>query len=430
MSTLNASRDAIAPASVPTPTLATVLAHVLADPALTARQRQDTASAIRTVAKAFGRPAGEISARPADLRARLTGFAPAMAGLSERRWRNALSLTRSALKSAGLARMAARSSAPFAPAWTTLIRLFDGKHDAIPLCRLARYCSARGIAPADMDDAAFRAFGRDLVEGGLIDRPHKVLQRAAVVWNKAATALPAWPGQPITVPDRRQTTILPWSVFPASLEADVQAYLDRLAGKDVLDELDFRPLKPASLQTQLYRLRAYLAALVHRGRDPRTVARLRDVVAVDTVKDGLRYFIKPGRDASTSRAYDIASTIVPMAKHWAGVGAGHLAALRAICKRLQPRRTGMTEENQRRLRPFDDPAKARALATLPMKLVAELAGKAPTRTAALSVQTALAIELLLMQPIRLTNLAHLELGRHLIRSGKRTRCSSPSPARR
>jgi integrase len=433
MSTLDASRRAIAPASAapasapaPTPTLATVLAHVLADPALTARQRQDTASAIRTLAKAFGRPLDELSAHPAELRARLAGFAPTMAGLTKTRWRNALSLLRGALKSAGLTWMAARSRAPLAPAWTALIRLFDGKHQAIPLCRLARYCSARGIAPADVDDTVFQAFGRDLAEGSLIGQPHKVLQRAAIVWNQAASRRPAWPGQTVAVPDRRRTYILPWTAFPASLEADVQAYLDRLAGKDILDELDFRPLKPASLQTQQYRLRAYLAALVHRGRDPQTITRLRDVVAVDTVKDGLRYFIKPGRDASTSRAYDIASVVTPMARHWAGIDEQDLKALRAFCKRLQPRRTGMTVENQKRLRPFDDPTKARALITLPVTLLAEMAGKVPTRREALVMQTALAIELLLMQPIRLKNLAHLELGRHLIRNGKRMQLAIPS----
>jgi integrase len=40
----------------------------------------------------------------------------------------------------------------------------------------------------------------------------------------------------------------------------------------------------------------------------------------------------------------------------------------------------------------------------------------PSRAEALQVQTALAIELLLMMPVRITNLAGLELERHLIRS--------------
>ncbi|MBV9785158.1 MAG: hypothetical protein JO264_15210 [Acidisphaera sp.] len=47
-----ASRRAIAAGEHPT--LATVLAHILANPALTLRQRQDRASAIRTIAKARG----------------------------------------------------------------------------------------------------------------------------------------------------------------------------------------------------------------------------------------------------------------------------------------------------------------------------------------------------------------------------------------
>ena len=172
------------------------------------------------------------------------------------------------------------------------------------MCRLARYCSRHDIAPAGVDDAVLQAFARDLEQGGLIAHPHQVVQRAAVVWNQAAATLPAWPGRTLTVPDRRRTTILPWSAFPPSLEADVQAYLNHLAGKDLLDERDFRPLKPESLQTLQYRLRAYLAALVRRGHDPQTITRLRDVVAVATVKNGLLAFVQPGPDASTSRAYD------------------------------------------------------------------------------------------------------------------------------
>ncbi|MBV9783726.1 MAG: hypothetical protein JO264_07890, partial [Acidisphaera sp.] len=107
MSTLAASRKAIAAGKHPT--LATVLAHVLADPALTLRQRQDRASAIRTVTKALGRPPDEMSADIRELRAGLKGFAPAMTGLSERRWCNALSLLRRAIASAGISLIPVRS---------------------------------------------------------------------------------------------------------------------------------------------------------------------------------------------------------------------------------------------------------------------------------------------------------------------------------
>ena len=76
------------PALPDRPTLAHVLEQILADAGLTARQRQDIASALRTCAKALGRPLDDIPAHPQFIRERLKNFAPAMAGLTEPRWRN------------------------------------------------------------------------------------------------------------------------------------------------------------------------------------------------------------------------------------------------------------------------------------------------------------------------------------------------------
>src|SRR5208282_5582402 len=86
-------------------------------------------------------------------------------------------------------------------------------------------------------------------------------------------------------------------------------------------------------------------------------------------------------------------------------------------RRLDPGRGGLTEKNRGRLRQFNDPAHVKALVTFPQRLVAELRRKqAPTRSDALQVQTALAIELLLMIPIRIGNLANLDLERHIVRT--------------
>ncbi|MBV9783696.1 MAG: site-specific integrase, partial [Acidisphaera sp.] len=366
-----------------------------------------------------------------ELRAGLKGFAPAMTGLSERRWCNALSLLRRAIASAGISLIPVRSREPFASEWTAIFRPPLAKHACIALSRFARYCSERGITLADVDDRVFQAFGRDIEADSLVMHPHTVHQRAAVVWNQLATLLPGWSGRSVSVPDYRRTYILPWAAFPASLLADVEAYHHHLAGPDLLEERDFQPLKPASLQTSLYRLRAYLAALVHRGRDPQTLQQLGDVVPVAVVTDGLRFFRDRDPDGWTSRAYDIACMITPMARHWVKVEPDHLKSLQGLCRRLKPRRQGMTQKNRERLRQFDDPATVAAFVSLAPRLVAEVTKAArvtkrlPTRAEALIVQTAVAHELLLMVPIRLKNLAHLDLDRHLIRTGTPTQLSIP-----
>ena len=111
MSTVLASRMPH-PALPARPTLANVLELILADPDLASRQRQDMASALRTIAKALGRPPTEVPAHPLYLWERLQKFAPAAVGLTEGRWRNVRSSVRAALKRVGLAYVPGRYREP------------------------------------------------------------------------------------------------------------------------------------------------------------------------------------------------------------------------------------------------------------------------------------------------------------------------------
>ena len=399
------------------PTLADVLRHVADDPSLTARQRQDLASALRTLAKALARPLAELPAHPGELRARLKGFAPAMAGLSERRWHNVLSLVRRALQQVGIKPAAGRRGRPFAPAWAALLVPLTLRDGRAGLSRLARYCSDQGIHPGEVDDTTFAALLVDLETVSLRNSPRRVQRSAILVWNRMVANRPEWPQRPVAVPSYRHRYSLPWGSFPASLRADVDAYLDHLAGKDLLAELDFRPLRQTSIDCKSRELRAFLSALVVGGRDPASLRTLADAVAVDAAKLGLRVFLDCAADKSTAQAGRMAAMLRTVARHWVKVEPAHLATLRAICKRLDRPQVGMTVKNRTRLRQFDDPASVRALLCLPEKLVtaATRAGP-PTRELALQVQSAVAIEILLMLPLRLKNLTELDLERHLVRS--------------
>ena len=220
------------------------------------------------------------------------------------------------------------------------------------------------------------------------------------------------------MPSYSRTYALPWNRFPASLEQEVEAYLARLAGSDILEEIDFRPLQPTSLKTIHYELSLYVSALVYRGRDPQTLRTPADVVALGVVKDGLRFFLDRLNDKPTAQVIRIARRLSYVAQHWVKVEVTHLAALKAICRRLELKHhQGMTEKNRARLRQFDDPAALLRLLRLPQTLEDLVVRcEAPGRSEALMLQTALAIEILIMHPIRRCNLAGLHLERHLVRS--------------
>jgi integrase len=399
------------------PSLAQVAEQIAADESLTRRQQQEMCSALRTVGRAIGRRLEEIPANLRQLRERLAAITPAMAGVSHGRWNNALSLTRGALKHVGLATIPGRSTEPLRPEWQDLFRHLNDRRLREGLSRFARFCGSRGIPPLEVDDTVATAFLGALENDGIIRKPRQVHRTMCISWNRAANTLATWPQSRLIVPQYKQRYSLDWDDFPRPLAIEAAAYFERLAGKDLLAELDFRPLRPTSIDTYGRLLRAYLSALVHRGRDPQSLRSLSVIVEVGTVKDGLRFFLDRAGGNKTKQAYNIARMLTALARHWVKVDANHLEKLRKICSALEMRQKGLTAKNRDRLRQFDDRSNVQALITLPQRNVRDDL----SRTAALEVQSALAVELLLMIPMRIGNLASLDLEHNIVRTRARGR---------
>jgi hypothetical protein len=344
-----------------------------------------------------------------------------MVGLSPTRWRNVLSLIRFALKRAGLTRMPGRHSQSVAPAWVDLFRQLNDRRSRIGLSRLAHYATQCGVDPENIDDSFMVSFRDSLLHDSLVNTPLDIYRRTCVLWNHAAATNPAWPNVILFVPQHRIAYTKPWAIFPRSLRAELQNFLDHLAGRDILADRDFKPLRPTSVKNREFQLHQFVSALVHRGHRPEDLRLFADLVAIPTVKDGLRFFIDRANGKSTQQTHHIACTLKAIARHWVKVDAAHLNELRALCRRLDPGKVGLTERNRARLRQLDNPANVRALVMLPQRLADVASHGPPTRARALMVQTALAIELLLMVPMRISNLAGLDLDRHIVRGRGRGR---------
>jgi integrase len=400
--------------------LADLMREISSDPSLSPRQRQDTGSALRVVGRVLARPLEEIPAQPGQLRERLATMTPAMAGVSKGRWANILSLTRAALARAGLSKVPGRSSEPLTPEWQDLFRHLNHRRMREGLSRFARHCSAQGIAPGEVCDAVADMFLTAVAEEALLRNPRQIHRTMCITWNRAAALIADWPPTRLTVPQYRDSYSLPWESFPASLRTELEAYFDRLSGKDLLAELDFQPLRPASIRTYRTLFRAYVSALVHRGRAPAGLQSLADVVVVDTVKEGLRFFLDRAGGRPTKQSYNVARMLTAMARHWVKADAAHLEQLRGICRRLEPDKSGLSDKNRQRLRQFDDPQNVGALLTLPPRIHTRQSRRSThTVRDALDVQSALAVELLLMVPMRIGNLASLNLDQNILRTRSR-----------
>jgi integrase len=408
------------------PTLAQLRERILADQTLPLPRRRDVASALRSLAKALRMPPELLPADPLSLRAALKGLTPAMSGTQPPRWRNMLSLTRFALTHAGLITLAGRFEQTPSARWVTLLAALpillplpsgaDRPDSArYSLSRFARYCTAAGVEPEQVDDAVLAQFLADLGVRSLVLNPSRVHRDTAVQWNRAAATLPCWPQQRLSVADNRPTYALPWDTFPASLKRDVDAWLDWLGSTDLSIDRDFRPLRPASIKTRTRQMHEYLSALVLQGEDP---AQLPDLAAAVTMKraaSGLGFFYDRAGGKPSVHGGQVAGVVLSIARHWAKLPAAEIEAIKRIARRITLHRNGMTERNKVRLRAVDDAGRLQDLLRLPEFIRAEVVrDQPPTQSLALRLQTAVAIELLIMAPVRIKNLAALKVGVHLL----------------
>jgi hypothetical protein len=163
--------------------------------------------------------------------------------------------------------MPGRRLHPLAPAWAVLAATLSSRYGRAMLSRLMRWASAENIDPERLDQAAMDRFGAALMHDSFHQNPRDCWRRAVVAWNAAVEGASGWPQHRLTPPPSRERYVLALEAFPASFQADVQAWLDRLAGRAGLDVGPIKPLRPATIDKSRFALRQLGSALVASGRD-------------------------------------------------------------------------------------------------------------------------------------------------------------------
>ena len=406
------------------PSLASLLA-ALAAMALPPRRVADLCSAVRSLCRVLGKTPAEVPADPGVLGRALRRALPATAGISPARWANIKSLVLQALRLTGCRVLPGRSLHPLTPAWAALDALLPTRYDRAGLSRLMHYCAGQGIPPDAVDQAVFDRFGAAILNDSFIRNQRVAHQTAARLWNRAVATIPGWPQQPIIQPRYAKPYVLRLDVFPASFQDEVEAWLRRLAGEGPLEEGPLRPLRPRSLEQRRFYLRQAASALVHSGRDPASIAGLGDLVTVEAMQAILRFFLARSGNKPTSQIHGLATHLKAIARHQVGATPAVLEQLGRMVRRVAPPQNGLALKNRLALKQFEDPELLRRLVRLATEIYATLppAGAPLPPRVALRYQWALAVQLLLVAPLRLGNLAGLELDRHLLRigTGKRLR---------
>jgi integrase len=395
-------------------TMAEVIDLVGADEALPLQRRRNICSSIRTLARALGMKPADIPAHATFLRGMFDRIHPEQSGINRKRLQNVRSDIRFALLHAGLMGQGQTYMAPLTAEWQRLFDILVDRQFKYGLSRFMRFCSAQGIAPSAVDDQLSNAFLEAMEQETFVIRPMVVHRNAVRLWNRAAGQIDGWPDKQLTVPSRRQTYTLPWSAFPDSFRSEVETWLSRLRGDDLLaEEGPDRPLSPATIKARRFAVLQLASALVRQGHEVEAVDSLAYLVDMDRAKEALTFFLERSGDRKTSQIHGLAYTLKLIAEKWVKVDEGHLAQLKTLCRRLNPGRTGLTDKNRASLRQLEDDHNAALLLEFPRRQLEEARRIDPgSKRAALKVQIGLAVELLLMTAIRVGNLATLNIERH------------------
>ena len=389
--------------------LADVMACLEAHPALSPRQRREMVSALRTIARLMGTDLSAIPADPPGLRRRLEAVSPAAGGLSQGRWNNIRSLTLAALKHAGVQTMPGRSREPLLPAWETLRAGLPDATFRHGLSRFMSFCSAQQITPEAVDAAVFERFRAALDRDSLVKKTWTVYRTACVLWNRAGETLSGWPELVVAVPSASRRYALAWDDFPGSFRADAEAFLYRLGNQDPFADDYAAPAKASTVQMRRKQILQIATALTCSGRPAETITDLTVLVELDNAKQALRFFFDRAGGQSTKYLHQQALLIGTIARHWVKAKADHVQALGGICRRLAIKNTGMTDKNRARLRQFDDPANVDALLSLPRRVLRQVQREdRGLRRDALRVMLALGVEVLIVAPMRVNNLAGID----------------------
>ncbi|MBV1800639.1 tyrosine-type recombinase/integrase [Siccirubricoccus sp. G192] len=405
-------------------TLADVLAALPNASNVTSRQREEMASAIRTVARLLGEDPAQIPANRRALSQRFRTVAPIAHGISKASWSNVHYRLNKALDLVLPPHLRRQRDLPLAPEWQELKARIADQWTRKSLSRLFHFCSEAGISPEQVGEGTLEQFPGylDIVR---LKGSAGLLRDTRRAWNRACSEVPDWPGRLLETKPRKGLRVLPWETFPASLRADLQGWLDYRAGIGLPPEAEgereddgpSKPARPTTLKHREHQVQQFASTLVKQGVDPSSLRRLADLVEPATLRLGAEVYRRDGKYMPSLPG--LVAGLQSIARHWVRPkpSADDMQKIRVLLKKIckQVPRRGMTTKNRARLYPIlDDPEAALALLRLPGKLLGLAENVQHPHRAALLAQVALTIEILLMVPLRIGNLAALDTERHLV----------------
>jgi integrase len=284
---------------------------------------------------------------------------------------------------------------------------------------LMRYCSGRKLMPASVDDAVVADYLRYRAETSSLATNSMACRSIARAWNASADENPDWPAQRLTEPPLKAKEGPAWEDFPEGLRRDIDKYLAGLAKMRKVNGKRHPPCSPRTITTRRAEMVAVARMAVRIGPPIESLtsfAALLDPDVAEPVLDA--YWKKNGKEPKVY-TIDLGWKLLSLAKQ-IGLDEAAIERLDDIRASLEERRHGgLTGKNLTLIRQVLTEGIWSEVVSLRNTLMRQARADqahAPVK-AAVTAQLAVAIAILSIAPVRLTNLVSIKLEENLIKPG-------------
>ena len=184
---------------------------------LPARTRSQWLCSLRQIAKAMDKPLDIIPARWTAARFPIGRLHHARVGMNAKTLANHKSNARAALLWFGNEKRVPSRGMPLTPDWQLLRQQLSDRRTRSLLSLLMRYCSARKIAPAAVDEAVLDGYMRYRAETTSLASDAAARRAIARAWNGCIDSVEGWPVHRLVEPPAKTMEGPAWEDFPEGL---------------------------------------------------------------------------------------------------------------------------------------------------------------------------------------------------------------------
>jgi hypothetical protein len=388
---------------------------------LTGEQRRNRRSSIGWIAQAFDQPPVLIPARYSAVRARMAALHHVPLGCSARTLAKHKSNAKAALLWFTKEKGIPQHGVALLPEWDRLHRQLRDPSTRYRLAPLMRFCSGAHIRPSGISEGVvdrYMDYRARTTNRASDPASRRVLAR---LWNGCVGKIEGWPNIRLHEPPVKADDGPAWQDFSEGLRADIQREQDRLA--HVHRNKDGQRSRACKASTLTMRRRELVAAArmaVKCGVPIECLASLKELIHPDIAERILNGYWSKDTDAPTTYTINLSCRFVSLAHAIGGFDEQALQRLGDLRFALEEyREIGMTEKNLALIRQVLTEGVWSRIVNLPQQLLKQAREQrltAPIR-AAVMAQIAVAVAILTVAPIRLANLASIQIGENLGKPG-------------